>query len=199
LGASMAGVALLRSEPLARRDSPWLLRPPGARETAFLSTCIRCGACVKVCPTNALQPGSSSLGMEGMWAPALAPRLGFCDYSCNACGHVCPTGAIPLLTLEEKRKKVLGVAYIDKNRCLPWADNRNCIVCEEMCPVSPKAIVLDDEPVLDDQGLKATLRRPRVIRDLCIGCGICEYQCPLNGAAAIRVYAPHGFTQKAVG
>ncbi len=194
LGTSVAGVALLRSEPAARRDSPWLVRPPGARETAFLSRCIRCGACVKVCPTGVLQPGTSGMGIEGMWAPVLVSRLGYCDYSCNACGQVCPTGAIPLLTLQEKRQRVIGVAYIDKNRCLPWADNRNCIVCEEMCPVSPKAIVLDDEQALDAEGVAVTVRRPRVLRERCIGCGICEYQCPLSGPAAIRVYAPHGFT-----
>ncbi len=199
LGASVAGVALLRSEPSAYSASPWLLRPPGARETAFLSMCIRCGACVKVCPTAVLQPSPLSLGLEGMWAPALTPRLGFCDYSCNACGQVCPTGAIPPLTLAEKRSKVIGVAYIDKNRCLPWADNRNCIVCEEMCPVSPKAIVLDDEQVVNELGEKTTVKRPRVLRERCIGCGICEYQCPLSGPAAIRVYTPHGFTQKVVG
>lgn len=199
LGTSVAGVALLRSEPAARRDSPWLLRPPGARETAFLSRCIRCGACVKVCPTGVLQPGTAGLGLEGTWAPTLAPRLGYCDYSCNACGQVCPTGAIPLLTLEQKRQRVIGVAYIDKNRCLPWADNHNCIVCEEMCPVSPKAIVLDDEQAVDSQGQPITVRRPRVLRERCIGCGICEYQCPLNGPAAIRVYAPHGFTPTTVG
>ena len=93
---------------------------------------------------------------------------------------------------------MIGVAYIDQNRCLPWADNRNCIVCEEMCPVAPKAIVLDDEKVPDDEGETVTVRRPHVIRDRCIGCGICEYQCPLNGPAAIRVYVPNAFTPKEV-
>jgi polyferredoxin len=198
LGAGVAGVALLRTEPAARRDSPWLLRPPGARQTDFLSTCIRCGACIKVCPTSGLQPGTTSLGIESVLAPSLMPRLGYCDYSCNACGQVCPTAAIPPLPLEEKRLQVIGVAYIDKNRCLPWADNHNCIVCEEMCPVAPKAVVLDDETVLDEHGQPQTVRRPRVLRDLCIGCGICEYQCPLNGPAAIRVYAPNAFTPAAV-
>jgi MauM/NapG family ferredoxin protein len=198
LGGAVAGVALLRSEPAARRDSPWLLRPPGARDTDFLSRCIRCGACVKVCPTGVLQPATSALGLEGALAPAFVPRLGFCDYSCNACGQVCPTGAIPLLTLAEKRLRVIGIAYIDKNRCLPWADNRNCIVCEEMCPVAPKAVVLEEVTVTNAAGEASLVKRPQVLRERCIGCGICEYQCPLNGPAAIRVYAPHGFTAKRV-
>jgi len=198
LGTGVAGIALLRTEPAARRASPWLLRPPGVRETDFLSTCIRCGACVKVCPTNVLQP-ASSMGLEGAWTPVLVPRLGYCDYSCNACGQVCPTGAIPALTLEEKRTRVLGVAYIDTNRCLPWADSKGCIVCEEMCPVSPKAIELGDVEVVSDAGEKVVVRRPHVLRDRCIGCGICEYQCPLAGTAAIRVYTPHGFTAPVLG
>ncbi len=194
LGVGVAGVALLRTEPSAKRDNLWLLRPPGARETSFLSTCIRCGACVKICPTGVLQPSTSGLGLEGMWTPVLVPRLGFCDYSCNACGQVCPTGAIPALTLADKRTRVLGIAYLDTNRCLPWADARGCIVCEEMCPVSPKAIELSEETVVNAQGETVTVQRPHVVRDRCIGCGICEYQCPLNGAAAIRVQTPHGFT-----
>lgn len=194
LGASVASIALLRSEPAARRDSPWLVRPPGARDTDFLSTCIRCGACVKVCPTSVLQPAPLGLGLEGLWSPALVSRLGYCDYSCNACGQVCPTGAIPPLALAEKRRRIIGVAYIERNRCLPWASNRDCIVCEEMCPVAPKAVVLDEEPATNADGGAITVKRPRVILERCIGCGICEYQCPLGGPAAIRVYAPHHFT-----
>ena len=32
------------------------------------------------------------------------------------------------------------------------------------------------------------VQRPRVIRERCIGCGICEYKCPVSGEAALRVY-----------
>jgi NAD-dependent dihydropyrimidine dehydrogenase PreA subunit len=28
------------------------------------------------------------------------------------------------------------------------------------------------------------------LRERCIGCGICEYKCPVNGEAAIRVFVP---------
>ena len=37
---------------------------------------------------------------------------------------------------------------------------------------------------------KRLLERPRVDHARCIGCGVCEYQCPVSGPAAIRVYKP---------
>jgi polyferredoxin len=186
----LGAVALFRSAPSARRDDPFLVRPPGARENDLLAKCIRCGECSKVCPTGVLQPSLFEAGLEGFWSPILTTRLGYCDFSCNACGQICPTGAIPPLTVNEKRKRVIGLAYIDQNRCIPWASYRPCIVCEEMCPVPDKAIKLDEVEVIAPNGSHVRLQRPRVLSDLCIGCGICEYQCPLVGPAAIRVYAP---------
>ena len=193
LATSVGGLALLRTSPIARREHPYAVRPPGARENDLLAKCIRCGKCMKVCPTAGLQPSLSESGLEGLWTPVLVSRLGYCDYSCNACGQVCPSEAIPDLTLEEKRQTVIGLAYIDQNRCIPWADNVDCIVCEEMCPVPDKAVKLDEVEVLNAEGEQVVVKRPRVVRDLCIGCGICEYECPLNGEAAIRVYVPNEF------
>jgi len=193
LATSVGGLALLRTSPIANREHPYAVRPPGARENDLLARCIRCGKCMKVCPTSGLQPGLSESGLEGLWTPVLVSRLGYCDYSCNACGQVCPSEAIPPLSLEEKRQTVIGLAYIDQNRCIPWADNVDCIVCEEMCPVPDKAVKLDEVEVLNDQGESVLVKRPRVVRDLCIGCGICEYACPLNGESAIRVYVPNEF------
>jgi NAD-dependent dihydropyrimidine dehydrogenase PreA subunit len=122
--------------------------------------------------------------------PVLVPRIGQCDYGCNACGQVCPTGAIPGLTLEDKRLAVIGHAYVDRSRCLPWADGRNCIVCEEMCPLPEKAIQLEEVATWAPDGQQATVKRPHVIHERCIGCGVCENRCPLAGEAAIRIYAP---------
>jgi len=190
LGASIAGIGLFKSDLIARRDHPRLVRPPGARENDLLYKCIRCGECNRACPTSAIQPAVSEAGLEGLWTPVLVPRAGYCDYSCNACGQVCPVQAIPPLSLEEKRQRVIGKAYIDENRCIPWADNDDCIVCEEMCPVPDKAIVLEEAKVQNSDGDLVTVQRPRVIRERCIGCGICEYKCPVNGEAAIRVYVP---------
>ncbi len=186
----IASVALFRAAPSARRDAAFLIRPPGARENDFLSKCIRCAECTKVCPTGGLQPSLFESGLEGLWTPLLVSRLGYCDYSCNACGQICPTGAIPPLALAEKRKKVIGIAYIDQNRCIPWASYRPCVVCEEMCPVPEKAVRMEEVDVTAPNGAHVHLQRPRVVSDLCIGCGICEYQCPLAGPVAIRVYVP---------
>ncbi len=183
LGAGILGVGLLRSDRVASREHPHLIRPPGAQGDDFAAKCIRCGLCARACPTGAIQPALAEAGVEGFWTPILIPRLGYCDYSCNACGRVCPVQAIPPLPLEEKRRAVIGRAYIDRNRCIPWAAGLPCIVCEEMCPVPEKAIVLEEVP-----GTGA-IQRPHVVAERCIGCGICEYKCPVNGEAAIRVFA----------
>jgi ferredoxin len=125
-----------------------------------------------------------------MLTPRLDTRLGYCSYTCNACGQVCPTGAIPPLSIEEKRHVSIGLAQVNRNRCLPWAYNIECIVCEETCPVSNKAIKLEEAQVIDAHGELLTIQRPYVVKELCIGCGMCEYQCPMGGEAGILVYSP---------
>jgi MauM/NapG family ferredoxin protein len=189
-GAALVAAGLFGAERAAGRAHERLIRPPGSQGRDFLSKCIRCGICLKVCPTSGLQPSLDRAGWGGLWTPLLVPRLGHCDFSCNACGQACPTEAIPRLPLEEKRVTVIGHAYIDRGRCLPWASDRNCIVCEEMCPLPKKAIVLEEAEVQSARGEKVTLKRPVVILKHCIGCGICENRCPLGGEAAIRVHAP---------
>ncbi len=188
-GLATVGVATLRAGSSNHDASPFLVRPPGARDEAdFLTRCIRCGQCMKACPTSGLQPGLFQSGLEGLWTPVLVSRVGPCLFDCVTCGNVCPTTAIRPLELEVKRQTIIGTAYIDQKRCLPWADGRNCIVCQEMCPVSPKAVVLEEAEVIRGEDERVTVKRPRVVRSRCIGCGICEYKCPLPSDAAIRVY-----------
>lgn len=187
-GAALAGLALFRVESRARRDDSFLIRPPGALENRLLSKCVRCAECIRACPTTALQPAIFEAGLESLWTPVIVPRNGYCDFSCNACGQVCPVQAIPPLDLEQKRLSVIGRAYIDHNRCIAWADHFDCIVCEEMCPLPEKAIKLLPTDSKRADGETVTVLLPEVDRELCIGCGICEYKCPVNGDSAIRVY-----------
>ena len=193
-GMTLAALVLFRITSLAKREPSFLIRPPGAREVnddvLEMSKCIRCSACMRACPTNALQASTLEAGLEGFGAPIIIPRTGYCEFSCNACGQVCPVGAIPPLSLEEKQGQVIGKAYIDQNRCIAWADHRDCIVCEEMCPLSEKAIYLEKRDFIQADRSTVMVQVPHVDRDKCIGCGICEFKCPLNGNAAIRVFLP---------
>ncbi len=255
----------------ANRDAG-LIRPPGALdEERFLTRCIRCGQCMRICPGNIIQPALLEAGLQGLWSPAVNYRIGRsgCLPNCIACGQVCPTAAIRPLSLEEKQGLGefaaqgpirMGTAFVDRGRCLPWAMDRPCLVCHELCPVSPKAIFVRTayEAIRDGQavaakaqgqgvnleaaiptgvnlaggdyylrpagapeaalrritglaGIGLTLERPLAGEDLsaaggrvdivvrlqrpfmdparCIGCGMCEHECPVSGRRAIRVYS----------
>lgn len=153
-----------------------LIRPPGALpEEEFVSVCTGCGECLKVCPNNALQSTLLEAGLAGLYTPRLVPRIGYCEEFCNFCGRVCPTEAIHPITLEEKRMLQMGVAHIDKRRCIAWDTEKICLVCNEQC--SYHAIVGDEK------------KRPMVKEERCTGCGICENKCPVEGEAAIVVYS----------
>ncbi|MFQ6618346.1 MAG: 4Fe-4S binding protein, partial [Fidelibacterota bacterium] len=204
--SAIAGAAVL---PLLRinigldvNHSPLLVRPPGSvEEKEFLERCIRCGECMKICPTNGLHPTFLEAGFEGIWSPRLIPRVGYCEFACTLCGQVCPTGAIEEITIEQKmgipendpqgrpplKPVVIGTAFIDRGRCLPWAMDIPCIVCEEWCPTSPKAVWLEPIVKKDRNGKFIKLRRPHVDPETCVGCGACEYACPVVDEAAIKV------------
>jgi len=184
------GGLLFKANPLdkGRTYNPGLVRPPGSlAEHDFLDKCIRCGECMKVCPTNVVQPIMLEAGMEGLWSPVLKTELGYCEYKCNMCTQVCPTDAIKKLTLEEKQKVKIGLAYVDKSRCLPYAYARACQVCYEHCPLPTKAIRLEDATVTTAAGNKVAVKQPQVNAELCIGCGICQNKCPVSDQAAIKV------------
>jgi polyferredoxin len=200
LAAGAAMLPLLRATTgLAAERHERLLRPPGALdEKHFLERCIRCGECLKVCPNNALQPALVEAGLEGIWTPVLVPRIGYCEPSCTLCGQVCPTGAIWEVTAKEKAWAAenvtrdampirVGTAFYDRGRCLPWSMATECIVCEEWCPTSPKAIYLRPAEAVDAQGNIKQVRQPYVDPARCVGCGACEFACPVKDRPAVYV------------
>lgn len=183
LAASLPLLGMTKQNNYSNRSirHPRIIRPPAAlTEERFLNHCIRCGNCMKVCPTNGLQPVIAEAGINGIWSPQLVADIGYCEYNCTLCSQVCPTGAIKKLPLAEKQKIKLGIAKINRKTCLPWAKNKECIVCEEHCPIPDKAIKIKEE-IIDGK----LLLRPEIDEKLCIGCGICQTKCPIRPIRAV--------------
>ena len=158
------------------------LRPPGAlSEQQFVARCVGCGTCLAICPTGGLLPLVSAQRLDAVFTPRLVPRVGPCLPDCIACGETCPTGAITRVSAKRKKTIQIGLAVIDRARCLPWAGDERCVICLDACPSDYGAIEL--------RQMGPGEFRPYVKEHLCTGCGICEYKCPVEGESAIRVVA----------
>ncbi len=177
-GAGMAALAHLNAtSPIPATAKASLaqlgcVRPPGALpEADFLTRCLRCGQCMKVCPTNALQPAWLCYGFEGIFSPVVQARMGGCEPECQACGQVCPTAALLPLPLEDKRQAKIGTAVIYPELCLAWEQGRSCVVCQEVCPYG----------AIELKGHKDTkIPVPIITENRCYGCGFCEMHCPVH-------------------
>jgi MauM/NapG family ferredoxin protein len=184
---------LFRANAISKRDDTGrIIRPPGALpENEFLAKCIGCAECMNACPTNTLQPCLFSDGINRLYTPKVVPRVAGCEEKCYLCGNVCPTGALRELPYEEKRFAKIGTAVLDRHRCLAWSQNKECLVCDEVCPYNAiSAYVVETT--------KGRFKVPVVDEDLCIGCGMCEQHCPIFDTAAIVVYK-FGENRKAAG
>lgn len=95
LTGGVMGAALSGWLPIAYAQRP-RLRPPGALdEHEFLSSCIKCGQCVQVCPVAAIKLADLVDGF-GVGVPYIDAREQACDFSCDAvqCILACPTGSL---------------------------------------------------------------------------------------------------------
>lgn len=182
VAAGIVAVPLVRYM-LHQRLRGRFVRPPGSiPEGAFLGGCLRCGKCMKVCPTNGIQPAFLEAGINGIWTPRLVPRIGGCEKNCNLCGQICPTGAIRKLPLEEKTFARMGTAVLDRTRCIAWEQDKVCLICDEACPFN--AISSLNETIH-----QVMILRPFIDERICTGCGLCEARCPIEGDAAIQVFS----------
>jgi len=172
--AGGAAAVALRRWAIGRRLP---IRPPGARpEDQFAGLCARCGACIRACPYGVLKPDLGAGGAAGLLAPTLDYAKAHCFEYCNECTKVCPTGAIERLALETKRNRAIGLAEIDREKCIAWHDRQYCMVCHEFCPYLAIDSVTQD-------GVEC----PTVKPDMCRGCGACQVNCPALPDKAIVV------------
>ncbi|MDD3276913.1 MAG: 4Fe-4S binding protein [Kiritimatiellales bacterium] len=150
--------------------------PPGATEK-FAETCTRCYACVSACPADIIRVKSGGRVAE-LSMPELRFETGACEESCNLCSQVCPTGAIRTLSQDQKWRTQIGIAKVEKEKCLAWADNEYCMVCDEFCPYNAIKII--------ERGDVAC---PEIDPEICRGCGACESACPaMRAGKAIFVH-----------
>lgn len=131
------------------------IRPPWALdETAFLSRCDGCGACLRACP-------GGLLGTDARDLPARIVGAGECDW-CGDCAAACPSQALD----RQLGRQQLSLASI-AGACLN-ASGVHCSSCRDACP--ERAIAPPP----------ARLEAPRIDADRCTGCGACVPVCPTS-------------------
>jgi ferredoxin len=155
--------------------------PPGAGNLKrFQQRCTACHLCITKCPDHAIRPAISDYGLKGFLKPVMSFENGYCIFDCVICTQVCPNHALLPINMEEKHHLQIGkVAFIQEN-CVVDSQRTNCGACAEHCPTGAATMVPFGNP-------EEALTIPKIDADLCIGCGACEYICPVRPYRAIYV------------
>lgn len=216
LTGGVMGAALSGWLPIAYAQRQ-RLRPPGALdEHEFLSSCIKCGQCVQVCPVQAIKLADLVDGF-GVGAPYIDAREQACDFSCDAvqCILACPTGSLtykkpeympvrpgaalaakPVLIAKEKDaeptlnlKERIGVARLVRPE-----------TCLAVKGLGFKGQVRGPEFKGQMRYMDVDRWKPIAIADHPYDvpeCDLCVRECPIKGAISIEtMYAPDGSQRK---
>ncbi|HEX3357967.1 MAG TPA: 4Fe-4S dicluster domain-containing protein [Tepidisphaeraceae bacterium] len=165
---SLAAESKEKTPALSSLPSVWL-RPPGAihPDSSFVDTCSRCRKCIEVCPAQCIDIDPNC--QRGNGAPYIKPDEMACVV-CEGlkCMHTCPTGALSPIPIGEIN---MGTAVVNHQICVR-SRGEDCTICIDTCPIGSVAIELRDAKV-------------HVIEDGCIGCGVCQQQCPTEPKSII--------------
>ena len=156
--------------------------PPGGQGLDhFRRRCTACHLCVSKCPARVITPSVNELGLGGLLQPVLKFNHGFCNYDCAICSEVCPTSALLRIpTKEEKHLLQIGQVVFLQENCVVHTQGSNCGACGEHCPTGAIQMVPYGSP-------GGSLTIPQVRVEFCVGCGACEYICPVRPFRAIYV------------
>ncbi len=179
------------SDQAAAKEPSRAICPPGAGGVhQFVERCTACHLCLSACPTQVLQPAFLEYGFLGMMKPRLDFTKGPCTYTCRECTAVCPDGALGRIDLADKQLIQIGEAHLDVEQCIVKTKGTDCAACSEQCPTQAVTTVPYGQ----------NLRLPQLNPDYCIGCGGCEFACPVLPRKAITVTGlqRHGRAKKAL-
>jgi len=172
----MAGTKLISGENGYTRQIP--ISPPGAKSTKrLLHHCTSCHLCISRCPSNVLKPTFMEYGLGGMMQPMMYFEKGFCNYDCTVCSDVCPNGALIPMSVEQKHLEQVGRVVFNEDICVVHTEGTNCGACAEHCPTQAVTMI----PYKDG------LTIPSINANICVGCGGCEFICPVRPHRAIFV------------
>lgn len=176
MAQAQAAIATLGGRKAYERKNP--ITPPGSvSREHFESQCTSCHLCVSKCPSHVLKPAFMEYGLGGMMQPTVNFDKGFCNFDCTVCGDICPNKAIKPLTKEKKHLTQMGTVVFLEENCIVHTDGTNCGACSEHCPTQAIAMV----------PYKEGLTIPHINTEICVGCGGCEYVCPVRPFRAVYI------------
>jgi ferredoxin len=171
------GLATIEDKKIPDRKTPVV--PPGASGAKHMQAhCTACQLCVSACPNSVLRPSGK---LTTLMQPEMSFERGYCRPECTECSQVCPAGAIKPVTQADKTAVSIGQAVWIKENCIVNTDNVPCDACERHCPTGAITRV-ERKP-----GNSSSVKTPVIDKELCIGCGACEYLCPARPFSAIYV------------
>ncbi len=177
-GQEKKGVPVPKKESTVKEPRTFPVCPPGAGSfEEFTEKCTACSLCISACPNNVLQPAVKQYGITGFMQPVMDYHRSFCTFNCTLCTEVCPTNALKPLLLEAKKLTQIGKVIFIKDNCIVKTEKTACGACSEACPTKAVYMVPYEDNLLI----------PETNQDICIGCGHCEFACPVTPFKAIFV------------
>jgi ferredoxin-type protein NapF len=152
-----------------KSSSKSYFRPPSSLpENLFNTLCIRCGSCIKACPSKIIIHRQNPDDPASWMTPEVTFNDGYCIEDCNLCSIVCPSGAITQFSLEAKKHIVMAAAEVHLDDCL-LMERIECDRCKNACTYDAITIEFNNENMIS---------YPLIDAGKCVGCGACAVICP---------------------